>query len=102
LKGTFNPLIPAITFALISKTSGRIYALDLGKGHKNPDGRIVGNTHKHRWTEEFKDKQAYEPEDITAAPDNPIQAWQQFCQEATIQHNGRMHPPPPIQGDLFL
>lgn len=59
-------------------------------------------THKHCWSEEFKDKQAYEPEDITAAPDNPIQAWQQFCQEATIQHKGRMHPPPPLQGDLFL
>jgi hypothetical protein len=102
MKGTYNPLVPAISYALISKASGRIYALDLGKGHKNPDGGRVGDTHKHRWSEEFKDKKAYEPGDITATPDNPIQAWQEFCQEATIQHNGRMHPPPPVQGDLFL
>jgi hypothetical protein len=33
MKGTYNPLVPAISYALISKTSGRIYALDLGKGH---------------------------------------------------------------------
>ena len=75
MKGTYNPLVPAISYALISKTSGRIYALDLGKGHKNPDGGRVGDTHKHRWSEEFKDKDAYEPGDITATPDNPIQAW---------------------------
>lgn len=102
MKGTFNPLIPAISYALISQTSGRIYALDLGKGHKNPDGTRVGDTHKHRWSEEFKDKQAYEPEDITSTPENPIEVWQQFLQEARIQHHGRMHPPPPIQRDLFL
>ena len=102
MKGTYNPLVPAISYALILKTSGRIYALDLGKGHKNPDGGRVGDTHKHRWSEEFKDKNAYKPGDITASPDKPIQAWQEFCQEARIQHNGRMHPPPPVQGDLFL
>jgi hypothetical protein len=72
MKGTYNPLVPAISYALISKTSGRIYALDLGKGHKNPDGGRVGDTHKHRWSEEFKDKKAYEPGDITATPDNPM------------------------------
>ena len=102
MKGTFNPLIPAISYALISKTSGRIYALDLGKGHKNPDGTRVGDTHKHRWSEAFKDKQAYEPSDITASADDPVQVWQQFCLEATIQHNGHMLPPPPVQVNLFL
>jgi hypothetical protein len=102
MKGTYNPLVPALSFVLISMSSGRIYALDLGRAHKNPDGTRVGDTHKHRWSEAFKDKQAYEPDDITANPNDPIQAWQQFCQEATIKHNGRMYPPPPVQGDLFL
>ncbi len=102
MKGTFNPLVPAISFALISKAAGRIYALDLGKGHRNPDGVRVGDPHKHRWSEQFKDKEAYEPSDITAAADDPVQVWQQFCQEAKIEHQGRMHPPPPVQGDLFL
>jgi hypothetical protein len=83
MKGAFNPLIPAISYAIISKSSGRAYALDLGKAHKNPDGTRVGDTHKYRWTEEFKDKLAYEPEDITATPDNTLEVWQQFCQEAT-------------------
>jgi hypothetical protein len=55
MKGTFNPLVPAVSYAVISKNSGRIYALDLGKAHKNPDGTRVGDTHKHRWTEEHKD-----------------------------------------------
>lgn len=102
LKGTYNPLLPAITYAIILKTSGRIYALDIGKGHKNPNGSRVGNTHKHRWSEEYKDKNAYEPQDISALPNDPVQAWQEFCLEAKIHHNGRMHQPPPVQGDLFL
>jgi hypothetical protein len=104
MKDAFNLLVPAISFALISKAAGagRIYALDLGKGHRNPDGVRVGDPHKHRWSEQFKDKEAYEPIDVTAAADDPVQAWQQFCQEAKIEHQGRMHPPPPVQGDLFL
>ncbi len=44
MKGTYNPLVPALSFALISKTLGWIYALDLGKGHRNPDGTRVGDT----------------------------------------------------------
>lgn len=102
MKGTFNPLVPAVSYAVISKNSGRIYAFDLGKAHKNPDGTRVGDTHKHRWTEQYKDKLAYEPDDITAAPNDPLGIWQQFCREAMINHNGRMHSPPPVQGDLFL
>jgi hypothetical protein len=102
MKGTFNPLIPAISYAIISKNSGRVYALDLGKANKKPDCTRVGDTHKHRWTEEFKDKPAYEPEDITATPDDVLGVWQQFCQEAMINHNGKIHTPPPVQGDLFL
>ncbi len=50
----------------------------------------------------YKDKQTYEPQDITANQDNPVAVWEQFCQEAIIHHNGIMNNPPALQGDLFL
>jgi hypothetical protein len=101
VKGTYNPLIPALSFSLILKSEGRIYALDLGKDHHNPQCHQVGDCHKHRWSMEFRDKEAYKPEDITAPPDNPVEVWRQFCAEAAITHNGRMLAPAPFVSDLF-
>jgi hypothetical protein len=75
MKSTFNSLVTAISFVLISKAAGRIYALDLGKGHGNPDGVRVGDPHKHRWSGQFKDKESYEPIDIAATADDPVQVW---------------------------
>lgn len=63
VRGTYNPLIPALSYVLILKTTGRIYGLDLGKGHHNPQCQQVGDKHKHRWTEQFRDKAACVPED---------------------------------------
>ena len=40
-----------LTYALILKTAGRIYGLDLGKDHHNPQCEQVGEKHKHRWSE---------------------------------------------------
>jgi hypothetical protein len=74
----------------------------LAKPTKKPDGSRIGDTHIYRWKEEFKVKLAYESENITATPDNPLEVWQQSCQEAMIIHNGKMHSPPPVQRDLFL
>jgi hypothetical protein len=62
----------------------------------------VGERHKHRWTERFRDKEAYVPEDITAPASQPLDVWRQFCAEAGIEHQGRLFPPPPHTGDLFL
>ena len=101
VKGTYNPLIPALTYSLILKTEGRIYGLDIGKDHHNPQCQQVGELHKHRWTEEFRDKEAYRPIDITAAADDPVKAWNEFCTEARMHHNGCMHSPPPHTEDLF-
>ncbi|MGH8191833.1 MAG: DUF6978 family protein, partial [Rhodanobacteraceae bacterium] len=42
----------------------RIYGLDLGKDHHNPQCNQVGEKHKHRWTDQYRDKEAYEPRDI--------------------------------------
>lgn len=102
LVGTLNMLIDTLSYHIICPPYGRIYGLDLGKDHKNPDGEHLGEVHKHRWSEIYLDKQAYVPPDITASADNPIQVWQQFCREAMIRHNGVMSPPPPLQRELFL
>ncbi len=102
VRGSFNPLIPALSYGLILKTDGRIYGLDLGKDHHNPECQQVGECHKHRWTERFRDKDAYVPTDITAAASQPVDVWQQFCAEARIDHQGRMFPPPPSTWGLFL
>lgn len=37
VRGSFNPLIPAVSFSLILQSAGRIYGLDLGKDHHNPE-----------------------------------------------------------------
>lgn len=101
VRGSYNPLIPAVTFAMILKSTGRIYALDLGKDHHNPGCDQIGRTHKHRWTELHRDKEAYEPLDITAPPSDPVAVWRQFCAEAMLLHNGNLAAPRPPEGDLF-
>jgi hypothetical protein len=100
--GSYNRLAGALTYALILKTEGRIYALDLGKDHHNPECMQVGDKHKHRWSEQFRDKEAYVPEDITAPVTDPVAVWAEFCRQTNIEHQGNMNQPPPIQEDLFL
>jgi hypothetical protein len=94
VRGSYNGAISTLTYALIHRGSGRIYGLDLGKDHHNPDCVYVGEKHKHRWTDTVGDKQAYVPPDITAPASDPVLVWQQFCAEAKIQHAGSMSPPP--------
>lgn len=101
VRGSFNPEIPALTFALILKTVGRIYALYLGKEHHNPGCQLVGEKDKHSWTERFRDKQAYVPADITAPASDPVAVWQQFCAEARLNHNGSLRGVPPKQTEFF-
>ena len=98
--GRYNSVIGTLTYALIHRAAGRIYALDLGADHHNPDCNRVGEKHKHRWTDGFRDKQAYVPEDITESWDRPVEVWGQFCTEARIRHRGRMYPPE-IQEELW-
>ncbi|PYS22253.1 MAG: hypothetical protein DMF72_13835 [Acidobacteria bacterium] len=94
IRGSYNALAQTLTYALIHRGSGRIYALDLGKDHHNPDCQNVGERHKHRWREPVRDKEAYVPLDLDAPVNDPLQVWEQFCAEASIHHNGEMHPPP--------
>ena len=53
LKGRYNPAAATLTYALILKTTGRIYGLDLGKDHHDPTCNQVGEKHKHRWSERY-------------------------------------------------
>ena len=92
LIGRYNYLTGTLSYALVHRSAGRIYALDLGADHHNPDCNRIGEKHKHRWQEGFRDKQAYVPEDITAPWNQPMEIWSQFCAEANIQHKGRMYP----------
>jgi len=101
IKGSYNGLARALTFALIHRGSGRIYALDMGKDHHNPSCVMVGEKHKHRWNEPMRDKEAYAPSDITAAVSDPVAVWQQFCAEAAIDHRGTLHSPPAIQLEIL-
>jgi len=101
IKASYNPLIPALSIALISQSAGRIYALDLGKDHHNPDCHQVGEKHKHRWSEQFRDKKAYVPDDISGTACDPKLVWQQFCAETNLSHNGTLAAPPPFQEELY-
>ena len=91
--GRWNPMAGKLSYVLLYRGAGRIYALDLGSAHRNPDGERLEDTHKHRWTAEYRDKDAYVPEDITATWDRPLEVWQQFCAEAKIDHRGALGEP---------
>jgi len=101
VRGSYNPLAQALSYVLILKTVGRIYGLCLGKDHHNPKCDRTGETHKHQWTEQFRDKDAYVPLEITAAANDPLEAWRQFCKEARIVHDGSLAEPPPLPLELW-
>ena len=98
VKGCYNPLAGTLSFSIILKTVGRIYALDMGKDHHNPQCYRVGEKHKRKWTEKYRDKEAYVPKDITESISNPEAVWRQFCAEANIRHDGKMAP---LQAEMF-
>lgn len=102
IAGYYNPAAGKLSYTLIHQGARRIYALDLGADHQNPPPgkERVGEKHKHSWTEEWGDKKAYVPQDITEPWHRPIEVWHQFCEEAGIRHEGTMNPPVPLQGVL--
>jgi len=97
IRASYNQLAKTLSYALIHRATGRIYALDMGKDHHNPSCTNTGEKHKHSWNEATRDKEAYVPADITAPVDDPLEVWKQFCAEAAITHNGALHSPPAIQ-----
>lgn len=101
--GRYNPMAKKLSYTLIYRGVGRIYALDLGREHCNPSGEPVGEKHKHRWNDRYRDKFAYVPDDITAPWNQPVWVWEQFCSEARILHMGTLAVPvPTVQEELHL
>lgn len=94
VQGHYNSRSGGLTYSLILRTEGRIFGLCLGKDHHNPQCNQVGPKHMHRWTEQYRDKEAYVPSAITAPAGDPVTVWQQFCAAAGIQHQDRMSPLP--------
>ncbi len=93
IQGQYIPLTGKLSYAIIHRGEGRIYGLDLGADHRNPDGIRVGEKHKHRWQEGYQDKWAYVPDDITEPWNRPVEVWRQFCDEANLRHSGIMSNP---------
>lgn len=99
--GRYNRRAETLSYVLVHRGAGRIYALDLGADHHNPTCHRVGEKHKHHWTEQYRDKEAYVPNDITAGVHEPVDVWRQFCREANLRHGGAVGAPPPLQEELF-
>ena len=93
IDGYWNPYSGKLGYTLVHDRSERIVGLDLGIAHNNPKGDSVGDTHKHKWSDQYQDDDAYEPSDITANWSEPIEVWRQFCAEEKITHRGVMHNP---------
>ena len=93
LKGWYNSSSGKLSYAIIHRSVGRIYGLDLGADHQNPDGKSVGEKHKNYWVPGHRDKWAYVPEDITESWERPAEVWRQFCAEALLTHSGTMQAP---------
>jgi len=98
IKGRYNPSAGKLSYAIIFRGEGRIYGLDLGADHRNPDRIRVGEKHKHYWLEGYRDKWAYVPGDITETWNRPVDVWRQFCIEAKLAHSGKMFEPS-VQGE---
>jgi hypothetical protein len=97
--GWYNQASEKLNYTIVHREYGRIYALNLGASHRNPDNELVGDKHKHYWSERGRDRVAYVPDDITEPWHNPVGVWQQFCREASLRHQGIMRSPPPLPGE---
>lgn len=93
INGWYNPFSGKLSYAIIHRRVGRIYGLDLGAEHRNPDKQLVGEKHKNYWREGHRDKWAYVPEDITEPYSHPEAVWEQFCAEAKLRHSGSISSP---------
>jgi hypothetical protein len=93
VKGWHNKKRTKLYYTIIHSEGKRVYCLDLGERHRQPDESLVAGIHKHRWTDEYEDQFAYIPDDITCPITDPVGVWQEFCAEAKIQHRGTLaHP----------
>lgn len=100
--GSYNRYLDRLSYKIIHREIGRrIYGLDMGKDHRNPDGEMVGKNHIHKWSEEYEDRKAYSAEEYISSPaTEPREVWQEFCQAANINFQAVMEEIPPIQFEV--
>ena len=101
VKGWYNASSGKLSYAIIHRGVGRIYGLDLGADHINPNGEPVGEKHKNYWVPGSRDKWAYVPDDITETWNHPAAVWRQFCDEANLRHLGTIQDVV-VQGSMLL
>ena len=92
VSGWFNPSTANLSFSLIAKGQ-RLYGLDMDGIHRNKNGDLFMGMHKQRWSDAVERAEAFVPNDITAAWNQPRLVWQQFCAEARITHRGVLTEP---------
>lgn len=100
--GSYNRYLERLSYKIIHREIGRrIYGLDMGKEHRNPDGIMVGENHIHKWSEEYEDRKAYSVQQCISSPANkPLEVWKEFCAEANIDFQGVMEEIPPVQLEI--
>jgi hypothetical protein len=92
LYGRFNPRTGNYTFIFFCGEVN-LRRLDVGKRHHNPECEDIGEVHKHKWTNRFRDKWAYEPVEVRTT--DPIaMAFGIFLNECSIALEGRFVGPP--------
>lgn len=101
LIGTKNIYVRDYSYCLLLNNN-RIRSFDPFKSHKNNlpnDKRRIEGSHKHKWCDITKDKNAYVPTDITNPEDMEL-SLRQFMNECNIRFYGRITMPPPSQFQL--
>ncbi len=89
--GWYRPQSSSLTYTVVHREVGRIYAINFGHPHTNPlTNESMGMKHKHYWTEAHGDAASYIPDDITEPWYSPVAVWRQFCLEFRIEHRGIM------------
>lgn len=97
LTGTYNERGRNLSYSLIWGAS-RVRGLDVdGPAHPNPNGELIPTPHKHRWTDEHDEREAYRPTDIRLEGIEGI--LYDFLAECNIEFAG-VYFPPHRQGDL--
>ncbi len=104
IDGRYNRLKKTLTYSIIhQQIPKRIFGLDMGQNHRNPDGQLVGINHIHYWTNNYEDRCAYSAEDyIHSSVNNPGDVWDEFCDMANINFEGVMRQIPPIQYSMDM
>lgn len=89
LIGSYNYRIERFSFTILYNNEARIKSLDIGTDHRNPGEKTkIGKKHKHTWTNKYKDKWSYVPDDITTGA-KVDKVLYEFLKECNIIYKGK-------------